>query len=42
VRLDIGTPTYMRAPGESSGSFALESAIDELAHELGIDPSTSA
>jgi len=26
------------APGESSGSFALESAIDELAHELGIDP----
>ncbi|MGZ6124277.1 MAG: xanthine dehydrogenase family protein molybdopterin-binding subunit, partial [Myxococcales bacterium] len=38
VRLDIGTPTYMRAPGESSGSFALESAIDELAHQLGIDP----
>ncbi|HEY5677137.1 MAG TPA: xanthine dehydrogenase family protein molybdopterin-binding subunit [Myxococcales bacterium] len=38
VRLDIGTPTYMRAPGESSGSFALESAIDELAHRLGIDP----
>ena len=31
VRIDIGTPTYMRAPGESSGSFALESAIDELA-----------
>jgi len=28
----------MRRPGESSGSFALESAIDELAHELGIDP----
>jgi xanthine dehydrogenase YagR molybdenum-binding subunit len=38
VRLDIATPTYMRAPGESSGSFALESAVDELAHELGIDP----
>jgi xanthine dehydrogenase YagR molybdenum-binding subunit len=38
VRLDIATPTYMRAPGESSGSFALESAIDELAHQLGIDP----
>jgi xanthine dehydrogenase YagR molybdenum-binding subunit len=38
VRLDIATPTYMRAPGESSGSFALESAIDELAHDLGIDP----
>ena len=38
VRLDIGTPTYMRAPGESSGSFALESAIDELAVKLGVDP----
>jgi xanthine dehydrogenase YagR molybdenum-binding subunit len=38
VRLDIGTPTFMRAPGESSGSFALESAMDELAHALGIDP----
>jgi len=38
VRLDIGTPTFMRAPGESSGSFALESALDELAHALGIDP----
>jgi len=38
VRLDIGTPTYMRAPGESSGSFALESAMDELAVKLGVDP----
>jgi xanthine dehydrogenase YagR molybdenum-binding subunit len=38
VRLDIGTPTFMRAPGESSGSFALESALDELAHALAIDP----
>jgi len=38
VRLDIGTPTFMRAPGESSGSFALESALDELAHELSVDP----
>ncbi len=38
VRLDIATPTYMRAPGESSGSFALESAIDELAHALKMDP----
>ena len=40
VRLDIGTPTFMRAPGESSGSFALESAMDELAHALAIDPLT--
>ena len=30
--------TFMRAPGESVGTFALESAIDELAAEIGIDP----
>jgi xanthine dehydrogenase YagR molybdenum-binding subunit len=38
VRLDIATPTYMRAPGESTGSFALECALDELAHALKLDP----
>ncbi len=38
VRLDIPTPTFMRAPGESSGLFALESAMDELAVELAMDP----
>ncbi|WP_208351342.1 xanthine dehydrogenase family protein molybdopterin-binding subunit [Aetokthonos hydrillicola] len=38
VPLDMGTPTYMRAPGEASGSFALESAMDELAYALNIDP----
>lgn len=38
VRLDVPTPTWMRAPGEAPGSFALESAIDELAEKLGIDP----
>ncbi|MFL5450955.1 MAG: xanthine dehydrogenase family protein molybdopterin-binding subunit [Myxococcales bacterium] len=38
VRLDIGTPTFMRAPGEASGSFALESAMDELSVKLGMDP----
>lgn len=38
VRLDIGTPTFMRAPGESSGGFALESAMDEMAYRLGMDP----
>lgn len=38
VRYDVVTPTYMRAPGESSGSFALESAMDELAYATGIDP----
>jgi xanthine dehydrogenase YagR molybdenum-binding subunit len=36
--LNVGVPTYMRAPGESSGSFALESAMDELAHALKVDP----
>jgi len=30
--------TFMRAPGEAVGTFALESAIDELADQLGIDP----
>ncbi|BAY22716.1 aldehyde oxidase and xanthine dehydrogenase, molybdopterin binding protein [Calothrix sp. NIES-2100] len=38
VQLDTGTPTFMRAPGEASGSFALESAMDELAYALNIDP----
>ncbi|WP_295991844.1 xanthine dehydrogenase family protein molybdopterin-binding subunit [Rugamonas sp.] len=36
--LHLGVPTFMRAPGESSGSFALESAMDELAYELHMDP----
>jgi xanthine dehydrogenase YagR molybdenum-binding subunit len=38
VRLDTGTPGFMRAPGEASGSIALESAIDELAAACGMDP----
>ncbi|MBA2813116.1 xanthine dehydrogenase family protein molybdopterin-binding subunit [Streptomyces sp. KM273126] len=38
VRLDVPTPTFMRAPGEAPGSFALESAVDELAEKCGIDP----
>jgi xanthine dehydrogenase YagR molybdenum-binding subunit len=38
VRLDIGTPLFMRAPGEATGSIALESAIDEAAHACGMDP----
>jgi xanthine dehydrogenase YagR molybdenum-binding subunit len=38
TRLNVGTPTYMRAPGESSGSFALESAMDELAYAANVDP----
>jgi xanthine dehydrogenase YagR molybdenum-binding subunit len=38
ARLDVPPPTIMRAPGETPGMFALESAMDELAHSLGIDP----
>jgi xanthine dehydrogenase YagR molybdenum-binding subunit len=38
VRLDIGTPLFMRAPGEATGSIALESAIDEIAAACGVDP----
>jgi xanthine dehydrogenase YagR molybdenum-binding subunit len=37
-RLNISKPTYQRGPGESTGSFAMESAMDELAYELGMDP----
>jgi xanthine dehydrogenase YagR molybdenum-binding subunit len=36
--MNLGTPTFMRAPGEATGTFALEVAMDELAQELGIDP----
>ncbi|MDQ1535499.1 MAG: xanthine dehydrogenase YagR molybdenum-binding subunit [Actinomycetota bacterium] len=38
ARLDLPTPFWMRAPGKCPGMYALESAIDELAVELGIDP----
>ena len=37
IRQSIPTPGWMRAPGEAEGSFALESAIDELSYALGID-----
>ncbi|PZW46728.1 xanthine dehydrogenase YagR molybdenum-binding subunit [Humitalea rosea] len=40
VRLDTGTPLFMRAPGEATGSIALESAIDEMADACGMDPLT--
>ncbi|OSC58175.1 xanthine dehydrogenase, partial [Streptomyces sp. 4F] len=36
--LDVPTPSWMRAPGECPGMYALESAMDELATDLGIDP----
>ena len=38
VALNAPLPTYMRAPGESSGVFALESAMDEMAVALKLDP----
>ena len=38
VAVNASLPTYMRAPGEASGMFALESAMDELAVSLGMDP----
>jgi xanthine dehydrogenase YagR molybdenum-binding subunit len=37
-RLNRPQPQPMRAPHEGPGMFAIESAMDELAHELGIDP----
>jgi xanthine dehydrogenase YagR molybdenum-binding subunit len=37
-RVNIATPTPMRAPGESPGLFAIESALDELAWQLKMDP----
>jgi xanthine dehydrogenase YagR molybdenum-binding subunit len=38
AKLNVNAPTFMRAPGETPGSFALESAMDELAYELKMDP----
>ncbi|MFI8962701.1 xanthine dehydrogenase family protein molybdopterin-binding subunit [Streptomyces sp. NPDC053493] len=38
VALDVPTPSWMRAPGEASGMYALESAMDELAAAAGLDP----
>ena len=38
VRIDIGTPGPMRAPGVASGSAALEVAMDEAAEACGMDP----
>ena len=36
--LDLSTPTWMRGPGEATGCFALESALDELSYKLKMDP----
>ena len=36
--MDVSVPTWMRGPGEATGAFALESAIDELSYMLNLDP----
>jgi xanthine dehydrogenase YagR molybdenum-binding subunit len=38
VRIDVPTPTFTRAPGEATGTYALECAMDELAYAVKIDP----
>jgi xanthine dehydrogenase YagR molybdenum-binding subunit len=38
VRLNVMKPSWMRAPGEAPGQYALESALDELAYRLDMDP----
>lgn len=38
LHLDVSTPTWMRGPGEATGAYALESAMDELAYALNMDP----
>lgn len=38
VRLNVPTPIFTRAPGEAPGSFAAESAMDEMAYALDLDP----
>ncbi len=38
LNLDVNTPTWMRGPGDATGMFALESAMDEMAFALEIDP----
>ena len=38
VPMNLGTPTYMRAPGIATGTYAVEVAMDELAYALRMDP----
>ena len=38
VPLNLSTPTWMRGPGDCTGDFAVESAIDELSYKLNQDP----
>ena len=36
--VDLSTPTWMRGPGEATGSFPLECGLDEIAYKLNMDP----
>ncbi|RYY46263.1 MAG: xanthine dehydrogenase family protein molybdopterin-binding subunit [Chitinophagaceae bacterium] len=36
--VELSTPTWMRGPGEATGSFPLECALDELSYQLKMDP----
>jgi len=38
VQLNLGTPTYARAPGVATGTYAIEVAMDELAYAVQMDP----
>lgn len=38
IHANTMTPTFTRGPGETSGMFAVECAMDELAYEAGVDP----
>ncbi|QFU91192.1 xanthine dehydrogenase family protein molybdopterin-binding subunit [Amycolatopsis sp. YIM 10] len=38
AKVNMGMSVAMRAPGDTPGQFAIECALDELAHEIGIDP----
>ncbi|MET0298961.1 MAG: xanthine dehydrogenase family protein molybdopterin-binding subunit [Flavitalea sp.] len=38
IPLNLGTPTWMRGPGDCTGAFALECALDELSYKLKMDP----
>src|SRR5438045_132622 len=37
-KINIASTTFMRAPGECPGTYALECAMDELAYALKMDP----
>lgn len=38
IDLDLLANSFMRGPGETPGTFAIECAMDELAHAIGMDP----